>query len=90
MRLPSHSIVMSSATVSARRLKACAGRAAMNEPDGYGVFSITPTPRHFEIDMPAGGHALLASDGLMRLVDVFKLYTALDLLSAVRNGYALT
>ena len=63
-----------------------AGRAAMNEPNGYGVFSITPTPRHFEIDMPAGGHALLASDGLMRLVDVFKLYTALDLLSAVRNG----
>ena len=90
MRLPSHSIVMSSATVSARRLKACAGRAAMNEPDGYGVFSITPTPWHFvragQIDMPTGGHALLASDGLMRLVDVFKLYTALDLLAAVRNG----
>jgi hypothetical protein len=43
----------------------------MNEPGGYGVFSITPTPRHFvragQIAMAADGHALLASDGLMRL-----------------------
>jgi hypothetical protein len=66
-----------------------AGRAAMNESDGYGVFSITPTPRHFvragQIAMPAGGYALLASDGLMRLVDVFRLYTARDLLDAARN-----
>lgn len=57
-----------------------AGRAAMNQPDGYGVFSITPTPPHFarngQIVMLAGGHILLASDGLMRLVDVFRLYTA--------------
>jgi hypothetical protein len=46
-----------------------AGRAGMNEL--YGVFSITATPRHFvqagQIAMPAGGHALLASDGLMRV-----------------------
>ena len=58
-----------------------AGRAGINEL--YGVFSITPTPRHFvqagQIAMPAGGHALLASDGLVRLVDVFRLYTALEL-----------
>ena len=64
-----------------------AGRGAMNER--YGVFSITPTPRHFvqagRIAMPAGGHALLASDGLMRLVDVFRLYTALELFAAARN-----
>ena len=66
-----------------------AGRAAMNEPNGYGVFSITPTPRHFvqtgRIAMPACGHALLASDGLMRLVDVFRLYTALDFFAAARQ-----
>lgn len=65
------------------------GRAAMNEPNGYGVFSITPTPGHFvrtgRVAMHAGGHALLASDGLMRLVDVFRLYTALDLFAAARN-----
>jgi hypothetical protein len=66
-----------------------AGRAAMNEPDGYGVISITPTPRHFvragQIAMPAGGYALLASDGLMRLADVFSLYTAPSLLAAARS-----
>ncbi len=65
------------------------GRAAMNEPGGYGVFSITPTPRHFvragQIAMPANGYALLASDGLMRLVDVFRLYTAHELFAAVRK-----
>jgi hypothetical protein len=67
-----------------------AGRTGMNEPDGYGVFSITPTPRHFvragRIAMPADGHVLLASDGLMRLVDVFRLYTAFDLLAAARDN----
>ena len=65
-----------------------AGRAAMNEPDGYGVFSITPTPRHFvrtgQIAMPADGHLLLASDGLMRLVDVFRLYSAPSLFAVAR------
>ena len=65
-----------------------AGRAAMNEPNGYGVFSITPTPRHFvrtgQIAVPADGHLLLASDGLMRLVDVFGLYTAPSLFAAAR------
>ncbi len=34
---------------------------------------------------PAGGHALLASDGLMRLVDVFRLFTALELFAAARH-----
>jgi hypothetical protein len=66
-----------------------AGRGAMNEPNGYGVFSITPTPRHVvqtgRIAMPAYGHALLASDGLMRLVDVFRLYTALHLFASARQ-----
>ena len=35
--------------------------------------------------MPPSGHVLLASDGLMRLVDVFKLYMAPDLFSAALN-----
>ena len=67
-----------------------AGRAAINEPDGYGVYSITPTPRRFvragRIAMQRGGHALLASDGLMRLVDVFGLYTAIDFFAAARSA----
>lgn len=66
-----------------------AGRAAMNEPNGYGVFSITPTPTHFvhdgQLAMLPGGHVLLASDGLMRLVDVFGLYSAPQLLETARN-----
>jgi hypothetical protein len=55
----------------------------------YGVFAITPTPRHFvqagQIAMPACGQVLLASDGLMRLVDVFRLYTASELFAAART-----
>ena len=35
--------------------------------------------------MPPSGHVLLASDGLMRLVYVFKLYMAPDLFSAALN-----
>lgn len=53
------------------------------------MFSITPKPRHFvqegQIAMPPGGYALLVSDGLMRLVDVFRLYTAPELFAAARN-----
>jgi hypothetical protein len=68
-----------------------AARAAMNEPTGYGVFSLTPTPMRFvrtgQVVMQEGGHVLLATDGLMRLVDVFGCYSARDLLcAAVSNG----
>ena len=66
-----------------------AGRAAMNERHGYGVFSITSTPRHFvgtgQIAMPTSAHVLQASDGLMRLADVFRLYTAPALFAAARD-----
>jgi len=63
------------------------GRAVMNMPEGYGVFSITETPTHFirsgaHTLMP-GAHVLLASDGLMRLVDVFRRYTSQELLEAI-------
>jgi hypothetical protein len=61
-------------------------RRAMNEPAGYGVLSLTPTPAHFiqrgRIALAEGGFALIASDGLMRLVDVFRRYTNVELLAA--------
>src|SRR5205085_1935109 len=63
-----------------------AARWSMNQPDGYGVFSLTPTPPRFvnrgSQQIAAGGRALLASDGLMRLVDVFRRYTAEEFLFA--------
>lgn len=70
-----------------------AGRAVMNTPAGYGVFSITPTPEQFirsgAHTLAPGGHVLLASDGLMRLVDVFRRYTAEQLFEAIiRRGVA--
>ena len=70
-----------------------AARSAMNQADGYGVFSLTPIPASFvyhgRVPIAAGGHALLASDGLMRLVDVFRRYSAAELLSAaVDRGLA--
>ena len=65
-------------------------RSAMNESDGYGVFSLTPPPAKF---VKAGSEAvtgtlvLLATDGLMRLVDVFRRYTVETLLEAAsRRG----
>lgn len=64
-----------------------AARGAMNQPDGYGVFSLTPIPSRFiqrgRLQIASGGHALIASDGLMRLVDIFGCYTAEELMFAV-------
>lgn len=66
-------------------------RTAMNEIDGYGVFSLTPPPRKFVNSASeavlAGSLVLLATDGLMRLVDVFRRYTIETLLQAAsRRG----
>jgi hypothetical protein len=65
-----------------------AARAAMNTPSGYGVFSITPPPAHFvrsgTIALEPGATVLLASDGLTRLVDVFRRYGARELFEAAR------
>lgn len=56
-----------------------ASRGQMNEPDGYGVWSITPTPAHFvqtgSAQLTDGGTALLATDGFLRLIDVFACYS---------------
>lgn len=64
-----------------------AARARMNTADGYGVFSITPPPAHFvssgTFKLEAGDQGLIASDGLMRLADVFQRYTAESLFAAV-------
>lgn len=60
-----------------------ARRATMNTPQGYGVLSITPTPAPFvrsgRIPAPTGTRILLASDGLMRLVDVYEGLTVQEL-----------
>jgi hypothetical protein len=63
-----------------------AARARMNTPDGYGVFSITPPPLHFVVSgtlyLEVGAYGLIASDGLMRLVDVFRCYSVRTLFDA--------
>ncbi len=64
-------------------------RARMNRNDGYGVFSITPTPEIFIrtgfMSLDPGTHVLLATDGFMRLVDVFSRYDAKGLIDATRS-----
>ena len=61
-------------------------RARMNTPSGYGVFSITAPPptmiRHGRLDASPGTRILLASDGFMRLVDVFRAYDSERLFAA--------
>lgn len=56
-----------------------AGRSQMNELEGYGIWSITPPPVHYvcagTVQHVEGGMALLATDGLFRLVDVFARYS---------------
>jgi hypothetical protein len=63
-----------------------AQRAMMNTPSGYGIFSITAPSRsmicHGTIPVSPGARILLASDGLLRLVDVFRRYDAKRLFAA--------
>jgi hypothetical protein len=68
-------------------------RAAMNTPGGYGVFSITAPPAHFiqsgTVALAPCAYVLLASDGLTRLVDVFRRYDARGLFAeACARGIA--
>ncbi len=70
-----------------------AKRARMNVAGGYGIFSITPPPAEFvktgTLTMDRPCHILLASDGLMRLVDVFRCYSARQLMgAAIARGLA--
>jgi hypothetical protein len=61
-------------------------RARMNTPGGYGIFSITAPPpsmvMHGSLRVPRDGRLLLASDGLTRLVDVFRRYDPAGLFAA--------
>jgi len=63
-----------------------AQRALMNTTAGYGIFSVTAPPRamikHGLLPVSPGDRILLASDGLMRLVDVFRTYDADRLFAA--------
>lgn len=63
-----------------------AARAYMNVSPGYGVFSITAPPADYivteRVPVATGTRILIASDGFMRLVDVFQRYTLDDLLAA--------
>jgi hypothetical protein len=68
-------------------------RGFMNTPSGYGIFSITAPQvsaiRHGTLPIKDLSRILLASDGLMRLVDVFRLYDAKRLFAAAwANGLA--
>jgi len=55
-----------------------AQRTAMNAPGGYAIFSITAPPRamirHGELPLAEGARILLATDGLTRLIEVFRRY----------------
>lgn len=67
-----------------------ANRALMNTAGGYGCFSITPTPATFiksgTLDVRPGDTLLLASDGLMRITDVYHNLTVEQVMSRARTG----
>lgn len=61
-------------------------RNRLNTEDGYGIFSTVPTPERFvklqRLSLAPGARVLLASDGLTRLVDVFRRTDANGLFDA--------
>jgi len=63
-----------------------ASRDLLNEPHGYGAFSVLPPPDVFTMQgslaARPGTRLLLATDGFMRLVDVFSLYSEEGLMDA--------
>lgn len=66
-----------------------AARQRMNAPGGYGVVSITAPPQEFvrtgSFEFGSEALVLLATDGLMRLVEIFGRYTAHELLIAAAD-----
>jgi hypothetical protein len=66
-----------------------ATRALMNDPSAYGVFSITEPPSNFvctgTLQLASLGTALIGSDGLLRLVDVFASHSEQSLVNAART-----
>ncbi len=78
-----------------RRLRPLAvkARADMNLVPGYAVFSITMPPQEYvlsgRLSVAAGTRIVLASDGFMRLVDVYGAYSPSGLLEQLfRDGGA--
>ncbi|WP_243371518.1 hypothetical protein [Microvirga solisilvae] len=65
-------------------------RTKLNQPEGYWVVSpCHPWAGHelrFEADVKAGEIIVLATDGFMRLVDVFSAYTDRTLHAALKEG----
>ncbi len=63
--------------------------ACINRPGGNAVLSITPPPKELieygTIDVTQGGYALLATDGLMRLIDIYERYDARSLLDVAKS-----
>lgn len=62
---------------------------SMNRPGGHAALSITTPPpdliEHGSIEVSPGDYALLASDGLIRLIDIYSRYDARSLLAAARS-----
>lgn len=70
-----------------------AQRARINMPDGYGALSLTaPLPQFIVsggFETAVGDHVLIASDGLTRLVEIYRRYDAEQLLAnAIHRGLA--
>ncbi|MBZ6075183.1 hypothetical protein [Microvirga puerhi] len=65
-------------------------RAKLNQPDGYWVVnprrSWNGRELHFSAEIAAGAPVVLATDGFMRLVDVFGAYTDASLYDAMAAG----
>ncbi len=63
-------------------------RARLNTADGYGVFSVIPVPPKFSRTgrhpVVAGTRVLLATDGFMRISDLFGRYATADLIGVCR------
>lgn len=73
------------------RIRAARGR--LNTPEGYGVLSVIPPPAKFMrtgcVRVVPGTRLLLATDGFMRLTDLFARYTSDELMTlAGRDGLA--
>ncbi len=66
-----------------------ASREGLNRPGGYGAFSVVPVPAELvgieRIPLTPGTHLLLASDGFMRLADVYRRYRGPQLLGEGRR-----
>lgn len=66
-----------------------AARARLNTPDGYGVLSVIPVPPQFprtgRHPVEKGTRVLLATDGFMRISDMFGRYATADLIDVCCN-----